>query len=235
MRTHLKAFVGKVPLVGPFLGYLYKGPGYFKTSSDYWDRRYRAGGTSGSGSYNRLAEFKASVLNRFVVEHQITSLIEYGSGDGAQLTLALYPSYIGVDVSAKAVEMCRILFAGDGSKRFLESDAVPPGVVADLSLSLDVIYHLVEDSAYDAYMQRLFDSGRRFVIVYSSNMDQDWPRRHVRHRQFTHWIDQNRPEWYLHSSLKNAYPYDPADPEHTSFAEFYVFAPRSTTSGYYNL
>jgi hypothetical protein len=79
---------------------------------------------------------------------------------------------------------------------------------------------------FDAYMRRLFESARRFVIVYSSNMDQDWPRKHVRHRQFTRWVEQNKPDWYLQSTLKNAYPYDPADPDQTSFADFYVFAPR---------
>jgi hypothetical protein len=226
MLARTKTFVKSVPLIGPFLVYLRKGPGYFKNSPDYWDRRYKTGGNSGSGSYNRLAEFKASFLNSFVDQHQIASVIEYGSGDGAQLKLAHYPSYTGVDVSPKAVEMCRILFASDASKRFLQLDAVDPGFVADLSLSLDVVYHLVEDPIYDAYMRRLFESARRFVIVYSSNMDQDWPRRHVRHRQFTSWVERNKPEWRLRETLENAYPYDPSDPEQTSFADFYVFAPR---------
>jgi hypothetical protein len=93
-------------------------------------------------------------------------------------------------------------------------------------LSLDVVYHLVEDSVFDAYMRRLFESARRFVIVYSSNMDQDWPAEHVRHRQFTKWVEQHRPDWALQHTLKNAYPHDAADPEQTSFADFYVFAPR---------
>ncbi|WP_125185483.1 hypothetical protein [Botryobacter ruber] len=35
-------------------------------SSDYWEKRYSSGGTSGSGSYNRLAEFKADVLKSFI-------------------------------------------------------------------------------------------------------------------------------------------------------------------------
>ena len=226
MHTRIRTFIKSVPLVGSLLADVYKVPSRFKSSSDYWDRRYKAGGNSGAGSYNRLAEFKASFLNRFVVQNQITSVIEFGCGDGAQLKLAHYPSYVGVDVSEKAVEMCRNLFAGDKSKRFLQSDAVTSGLVADLSLSLDVIYHLVEDSIYDAYMRQLFESARKFVIAYSSNMDQDCPQKHVRHRQFTRWVEQNRPDWRLSSTLGNAYPYDPGNPEHTSFADFYVLAPR---------
>ena len=157
---------------------------------------------------------------------QISSVIEYGSGDGAQLKLARYPSYLGVDISAKAVGMCRERFAGDTSKRFEQPDAVTKGTMADLSLSLDVIYHLAEDSVFNAYMQQLFESAQRFVIVYSSNTDQILPWKHVRHREFTSWVAQNKPEWRLQSTIKNAYPYDPADPEQTSFADFYVFASR---------
>jgi hypothetical protein len=220
----IKSLIKSVPLIGPLLVYLLKGPNYFKNSSDYWDQRYKSGGNSGSGSFNRLAEFKSSFLNRFVEQNQIETVIEYGCGDGAQLKLARYPSYTGVDVSAKAVEICRLLFADDASKRFLQVDAVDPGCLADLALSLDVIYHLVEDPVYDAYMRKLFESARRFVIVYSSNRDQDWPEKHVRHRHFTRWVEQHKPEWCLRSTLENAYPYDPVDPGETSFADFYVFA-----------
>jgi hypothetical protein len=161
-----------------------------------------------------------------VDEHQIASVIEYGCGDGAQLKLARYPNYTGVDVSTTAVEKCRILFAGDSSKRFLQSDALAPSFMADLSLSLDVVYHLLEDSVFDAYMRHLFESACRFVIVYSSNVDQDWSGSHERHRQFTRWVEENKPEWCLHTTLKNAYPYDQRYPDQTSLADFYVFAPR---------
>ena len=222
----MKAFLKSIPVIGPFLVHLRRRQDDFKSSSDYWDRRYRTGGNSGAGSYHRLAQFKANFLNMFVDQHQIASVVEYGSGDGAQLKLARYPSYTGVDISPKAVEMCNILFSGDSSKRFLQWDAVMPDFMADLSLSLDVVYHLVEDPVFDAYMRRLFESARRFVIVYSSNIDQDWPAKHVRHRHFTRWVEQNRPDWCLQSTLKNAYPYDPADPKQTSFADFHVFAPR---------
>jgi hypothetical protein len=47
--------------------------------------RYGQGGTSGFGSYRRLAEFKAETLNGFVARMRIQSVIRYGCGDGAQL------------------------------------------------------------------------------------------------------------------------------------------------------
>ncbi len=226
LSFRVKSLIKSIPVIGPFLAHLRGRQENFRSSSEYWDRRYRAGGNSGAGSYNRLAEFKANFLNRFVDQHQIASVIEYGCGDGAQLKLARYPNYTGVDISPQAVEMCRILFSGDTSKRFLQLDAAVPYPIGDLSMSLDVVYHLIEDAVFDAYMRRLFESARRFVIVYSSNIDQDWVGKHVRHRQFTKWVEQNKPDWFLQSTLKNAYPYDPADSEQTSFADFYVFAPR---------
>jgi SAM-dependent methyltransferase len=216
-----KALIRGVPVIGPQLLDLRRGS--FNGSFDYWERRYSTGGNSGFGSYGRLAEYKADFLNRFVEAHEISSVIEYGSGDGAQLELAKYPTYTGIDISPKAVEMCKARFAEDSSKHFLQSNAVPEGTKADLAISLDVVYHLVENSVFDVYMRQMLDSAQRFAIIYSSNMDRDWPERHIRHRQFTRWIAQNRPEWKLQSVSENPYPYDPADEPNTSFADFYVF------------
>ncbi|WGF89954.1 methyltransferase domain-containing protein [Marinivivus vitaminiproducens] len=212
----------------PFVGRIAKRPAtakaaVFSTSGAYWEQRYRTGGHSGAGSYNRLGLFKADVLNGFVAANQIRSVIEFGSGDGAQLRLALYPSYTGVDVSHTVLERTRAAFAHDPSIRFLHASEVGPDTKADLALSLDVIYHLVEDDIYDAYMRQLFDAALRFVIVYASNEDKGWPVPHVRHRRFTDWVERHRPDFALVERLPNRYPYDPADARNTSFADFFVF------------
>jgi hypothetical protein len=220
----VKRIVKRVPILGSLLIRLRSRLSKVKSSSAYWERRYRMGGNSGAGSSDRLAEFKANFLNRFVEEHKIVSVIEFGCGDGAQLKLARYPLYTGVDVSVTAIERCRMSFDGDPSKKFLYSDAQTSKITADLALSLDVVYHLVEDSVFNTYMRRLFDSAARFVIIYSSNVDQAWSGSHVRHRQFTRWIEENKPDWRLVSFLKNAYPYDEKNPAVSSFADFYVFA-----------
>ena len=220
----IKRVLRDAPVIGAGWARLRERRARFRSTAEYWDRRYKSGGNSGAGSYDRLAEFKAKFLNDFVQARQVASVVEYGCGDGAQLSLARYPQYIGVDISEKAVEMCRARFNSDDSKQFLWSEAITETPRADLSLSLDVVYHLVEDATFEAYMRRLFESALRFVIIYSSNTDQEWDGQHVRHRQFTKWVEANRPDWRFESSLKNAYPYDPADPDRTSFADFYVFA-----------
>ena len=193
------------------------------SSADYWERRYVSGGTSGAGSYNRLAQFKAKVLNDFVERNNVQSVIEFGSGDGAQLELANYPFYTGVDVSRTVVDLAKERFRDDPSKRFFHLSDVSPDSRAELSLSLDVIYHLLEDEAFEEYMRRLFDAATRFVSIYSSNYDALGGALHVRHRCFTKWVEERRPDFALVRHIPNEFPFDEDDQDNTSFADFYIF------------
>lgn len=157
----------------------------FRSSSKYWQERYRLGGDSGAGSMGVAAAYKATVLNEFVAAHHVESVIEFGCGDGRQLALAQYPEYLGIDISADAVRLCADRFQTDRSKAFKLLDDYQ-GERADLTLSLDVIYHLVEDAVYDDYLQRLFAAGNRFVIIYSTDRSEDAAgMRHVRDRPVT--------------------------------------------------
>jgi SAM-dependent methyltransferase len=198
----------------------------FQGSEQYWIERYEAGRTSGAGSYNELAEFKAEVINAFVADNRIDSVMEFGCGDGNQLRLANYPDYTGFDVSPRAVALCRDIFRGDDSKRFLLMEEYA-GQSAQLALSLDVVYHLVEDETYASYMKTLFAAAERFVIVYSSNSEHQEPgqARHVRHRMFTEWVDANMPHWTLTEHLANRYPQSAPDAQ-GSLADFYFYRKR---------
>ena len=171
--------------------------------------------------YDRLAEFKAEVLNEFVREMEVTSVIEWGCGDGNQLLLAEYPEYLGLDVSPAAVERCRQLHAADPGKRFILTTDYE-GEVADLSLSLDVIFHLVEDHVYEQHLLRLFRSARRYVVIYSSDSEAPATFPHVRHRRFTSDVDRLVSGWRLARHVPNRYPLR-NEPDRESFAEFYIY------------
>ena len=228
----LKSFIRSIPVIGPTAGKLAGLPLVarmrslaFPSSASFWESVYRKGGTSGPGSYGRLAEFKAEVLNEFVQKKNIRSVIEFGCGDGAQLGLAKYPEYVGLDVSATAIERCSSLFAHDSKKRFFLADGLPADLgTFDLSLSLDVIYHLLEDAVFEEYMSRLFRFSRRFVAIYASNFDERTRALHVRHRKFTTWINKNARDWRPAGFVANRFPPDPLQPEETSFADFHFFA-----------
>lgn len=193
-----------------------------RSSGDYWEKRYRFGMSSGAGSEGALAQMKADVLNGYVREHGIRSVIEFGCGDGLQLALAKYPSYLGLDVSRTAVNLCARRFGSDPTKMFLWYDESHGGnladfLQADLTLSLDVIYHLLEDEVYRRYLNNLFGTSRRHVVVYSSNRDEKVLARHVRHRRFLDDVGVAFPEFRLTGHLEN-----PMREE--SFADFYFFS-----------
>lgn len=224
----MKKIVKTIPVVGLIAQRVYSAlfsppTNPFHDSATYWENRYQAGGNSGDGSYNRLAEFKARVLNEFCFEQKIVSVIEYGCGDGNQLSMAKYPKYLGFDVSQTAIDRCLRLFSGDSSKTFKLSEEYG-GETAELTISLDVIYHLVEDAVFVDYMSRLFDSSDRFVIIYSSNSDEnpEGTAEHVRHRNFSKWITENKAEWRLMKHIANTFPFS-GDASSGSFADFYVY------------
>lgn len=193
-------------------------------SAEYWEARYRRGKTSGAGSYGRLAAMKAAVINDLIEENEIESVIDFGCGDGNQLSLMTPVGYLGVDVSETALDRLRRRFAAQPLYAFRHADALEGVPRADLALSLDVIYHLVEDAVFETYMRRLFLYARRFVVVYSSNVERPYRGAHIRHRRFTDFVAARMPEWQLARHLPNPFPWDPADQANTSFSDFFVFA-----------
>jgi hypothetical protein len=171
-------------------------------SARFWEQNYARGRTSGNGSYGALADGKCRFLNELVRERAVRSVIEFGCGDGNQLSLAEYPSYIGLDVSRTAIGLCQRKFAGDPAKSFFLYDGTcftdRAGIfTADLALSLDVVYHLTEDPVFETYLAHLFAAGQRLVVIYSTNAEVDGTAPHVRHRHFTPWIEANCPGWRL--------------------------------------
>ena len=194
----------------------------FRTSDRYWENRYRSGLTSGAGSFGSAAAFKAEVLNDFVRTNDVSSVIEFGCGDGNQLQHFQFPLYLGLDVSRTAIDSCRERYRRDCMKSFLWYD--PERTInaanflqADLTLSLDVVYHLVEDQVYSLYLQNLFSTARRFVIIYSSDNEDPSRVPHVRHRRFTEDVARDHGEFYLMKKIENRYPEE-------SFCEFFIFA-----------
>jgi SAM-dependent methyltransferase len=171
-------------------------------SARFWERNYARGATSGSGSYGALAEGKSRFLNALVREQAVRSVIEFGCGDGNQLSLADYPRYTGLDVSRSAIALCQQRFAADPEKSFFLYDGTcftdrARLFTADLALSLDVVYHLTEDTVFETYLRHLFAAGQRLVVIYSTDEDMNDTAPHVRHRHFTPWIEANCPGWEL--------------------------------------
>jgi hypothetical protein len=174
----------------------------FRGSGEYWDRRYAKGGNSGAGSYGKTAQWKADVVNTWVSDRDMGSVIDWGCGDGNQLGLARYERYLGLDRSPTAIRLCMKRFGSDTTKSFLAYDpqALSDGagwLTADMALSMEVIFHLTEDWVFEDYMSRLFASAERYVVICSNDTAATEAGPTEKHRQFTSWIARNQPTWSL--------------------------------------
>lgn len=203
----------------------------FKDAAHYWQQRYAKGGTSGAGSRGRLAQYKADVINRFMEEHAINTSIEFGCGDGYQLGLINYKHYTGLDISKKSITLCQTAFSADHTKSFYlyhpQAFCDKQGLFrAELSLSLDVIYHITEDQDYDKYLHDLFHAAIRYVMLYSSNAEYPSNLAHIKHRKISADIQARFPDWLLLRQEENPHAYQPWD-DTTSLACFLIYTKAS--------
>ena len=175
----------------------------FPGSLKYWENRYRKNGNSGNGSYGIKADYKATVINEFVAEKNIDTVIELGCGDGNQLNQFHFQHYVGLEVSPTAIVKCEDIFKEDAAKRFLlyEPRTTAKDFNAELTLSLDVIYHLIEDDVFENYMNDLFSMSLNYVIIYAWDLEEG-TKYHVRHRKFSVWIEKNICDFQLIKSIR---------------------------------
>lgn len=174
----------------------------FQGSSKYWERRYRKGETSGVGSYGKFADYKATVLNDFITAKGIVKVAEFGCGDGNQLKTLGFSQYLGVDISPTAVQMCKEVFHHDQTKTFLVHQGASTIEAIrefgpELTLSLDVVYHLVEDAVFEDHITNLFRLSSRYVIIYSTDFDRRYYFPHQVDRKFTNHVETSIKGWKL--------------------------------------
>ena len=188
-------------------------------SNDYWNNRYDGGGNSGDGSYGKLAEYKAEIVNEFIKRKGITSVIDLGCGDGNQAALFEVENYIGYDISEMALKFARANNPGKVFKHLTAYD----GATAELVLSLDIIFHLSEDETFNDYMQLLFAAASKYVIIYSTNDDNhenNGISQHIKHRNFGNWIRANAPNAELIEFLYQRHPYNGIC---GSYCDFFIY------------
>jgi hypothetical protein len=193
-------------------------------STAYWRKRYAAGGNSGAGAYGRLAVYKAYIVN--VVTESRGVGRSWSSVRGTETSEPVpRPRYTGVDVSPEALARARERLGERAGWRLMTLDEYEADLGGhDIALSLDVIYHLIEDEVFEAYMRRLFEAATRFVLIYSSDHEETLEATHVRHRRYSSWIEGTAPAWKLGKTWKQPFAFEKgADPRHTSFAFFRLF------------
>lgn len=163
----------------------------------YWESVYHLGvdeGHSGCGSYGKLADFKAEIVNAFVAQNNIQTVVEFGCGDGNNLKFMNYPNYIGLDVSATTVKRCQQLFSEDLTKSFDIYHPLhqsPKELKADLVVCLDVLYHVVAEKDFVKTLDDIFQTAQKLVILYTSVSEFDYKTDiHVKHRHIYAYIEK---------------------------------------------
>lgn len=168
------------------------------TPAGYWERRYRDGRTSGAGSEGDEGAYKAAYLSKFIADHDVKTVVDWGCGDGQVLELVdLHGAYYrGMDISPTIVDRMTVKFP-------LLDFSVPTrrgrhvGSPFDLALSFDVLFHLPDEVDYTDYLGQLFGSAEKFVMIYSTNYAGGRTARHVYRREFTPDVAELFPDWEL--------------------------------------
>ena len=141
--------------------------------------------------------YKAGLINRVIRERGIRSIIQLGCGDGNQLKYLEVDQYIGLDISKVAIERCVANHGSNMKRSFIWYDPEhfcdPLHILsADCAMSLDVLFHLIEDEVFARYIHNLFSCGGRYVIIYG--LDQQMTKSvhvSVRYRKYTEYIAKN--------------------------------------------
>jgi len=176
-------------------------------SKEYWENRYKSGGNSGIGSQGIIAEYKAKIINDFVIDNNIQTACELGCGDWL-FSLFTIPDYTGFDVSQFVIDRNKMNY----NHKFTTSMA--DLTTYDLTISMDVILHLIEQDVYLQYMKDLFRLSNKYVIIYSTNKDEVLGGIHNLFRKFMPDVPQ---EFKLIKFLDNPYKGDDTQ------ADFFIF------------
>ncbi|KKR21164.1 MAG: hypothetical protein UT48_C0012G0023 [Parcubacteria group bacterium GW2011_GWE2_39_37] len=162
----------------------------------YWNKRYQEGGNSGKGSYGELFEYKTNYINEFIETNNIKSLIDFGCGDGNQIKSLAPIKYLGFDVAMSSINICRNSYNDDENKSFMLYDpnyfSNNNFIGSELVISLDVLYHIIDEEDFIKTINDIFSCSNKFVILFTSfDRFTDEPYKagtHVRHRDTLRYL-----------------------------------------------
>ena len=145
----------------------------------YWEERYKEKLGSGEGSRGDLLKFKAQYLNDLFRKYGVESVFDFGCGDGHLVNLLECKQYYGVDVSLSAVQQCREMvkktnfifeqghFGNYSAATIKRKFSGLFGVDVDAVMSIDVLYHIMDEHLVEFVLQAMFGAGSKIVVTYT--------------------------------------------------------------------
>lgn len=190
-----------------------------------WEHLYKNGGNSGRGACNHYGIYKAEIINNFIRQHNLKNIIDFGCGDGNQTSLINIDNYTGIDISDYIIDKTKNKYINDISKQFFtykELYNITPKPIYDLSISLCVLYHLIDDNIYYNYLNDLYTFSNKYIIIYAT--DYNDPNIHNKnngsstfHRNFTRDIEKLYPNLELIQYIPQKYTINENKPNYTNF------------------
>ena len=165
-------------------------------STKFWCDRYRDGYSD--PSTNLYGDF----LPQFLTARKLSTVLDYGSGDGHQTRFFLpaCPVYVGIDPSSHAIEQCKARMTRMPRrsttffvtmKEWMSSEWAHS--TWDVTLSLNVLPFLDEDEVRVGYLAQLFSWSHLYVVI-CYPLSQRASRRRA---DMMEWITTSCPGWRL--------------------------------------
>jgi hypothetical protein len=131
---------------------------------EYWETRYKSGGSSGAGSVGRDREWKWGVIASYV--SPVDDVIDVGCGDLSFWDRRNCQKYLGLDVSQTVIEKNRFVRP---YWRFCTRDAEIriEGERARIVLCLDVLFHVIDEGKLNRILNNLCYYSNEWIFVYT--------------------------------------------------------------------
>lgn len=163
---------------------------YFERN--FWNRQYTEGRGSGPGSKGEMLQYKIDFLNKFIDKHSIKTMTDFGCGDGKLMSKLKIEDdkYMGIDISEKAIDLCKIFRPKSHFKccPFPELNTIG-AFVRDISICIDVLFHIIDIEELKLALTQIFDLSERYVVLYTMNTPRDRDREHVKSRCISEIIE----------------------------------------------
>jgi hypothetical protein len=132
---------------------------------NYWQARYRAGGTSGEGSIGQLREWKWQVIEHYA--GNIDDVIDVGCGDLSFWENRSCEKYTGIDISGYIIEKNRIARL---DWNFIQANSAEyQPIHAKVVFCFDHLFHIIDEETFVGILNNLARYSDEWIFVYTWN------------------------------------------------------------------
>jgi hypothetical protein len=133
--------------------------------NDYWQVRYRDGGTSGKGSIGQLRDWKYRVIEHYA--GNIDDVIDVGCGDLTFWENRDCEKYTGIDISDYIIKKNQIIRPG---WNFIQSNSAEYHPIGGrIVICFDHLFHILDEETFNAILNNLTQYSQEWIFIYTWN------------------------------------------------------------------